>query len=238
MANIDVRITGLNELQARMNRLSDRDLKRAVVNGTTRTARKYVEMKTSRIDQDMDRPNPFTKRAYDYDRARSNTDPISARVFVRPKQAEYLAPMEFGESVTRSGKKGPIAITAVTKTDKYGGMFGAKGIQRKFLNQSARSQANVAARTASGGKGYSPGAKIYFVQKLRVGGNTVAGLWERKKNAKRVGGWKTTLLVAFLKRGTYRATLNFRRDAERFCQRNFGRFVGEEIDQVVQRRTR
>lgn len=229
MITLRISATGLTGLSQQMSRLSQGQLDKAIKNGVTRTARKYVEHKKARIEQDIDRPNAFTKRAYDYDKADASG---RARVFVRDKQAQYLAPMEFGSTVTARGKKRPYSISP-SVADKQGGLFGAKGLTRKFLVRSQRAQAKVTAQVAAGGKGYRNGAKQYFVEKLRGGGNVSGGLFVRTKTA---GKWKTEMLAVMLNRATYRPALGFRRDAEIFARRNFTNFVNDEVTRVLSRR--
>lgn len=228
MVTLRINAVGLAQLSQGLNRLSQGQFDKAVKNGVTRTARKYVEAKRATIEQDIDRPKAFTKKAYDYDKADVHG---VARVFVRPKQAEYLTPMEFGSTVTKSGKRRPYSVGAKA-ADRFGGLHGHQGIQKKFLNRSARAAAKVQTRMAAGGKGYRNGAKQYFVRKLS-GGRVAGGLFVRTKIN---GKWKTEMLAAMLNRAKYRPLLNFRRDAQIFGQRNFVRFVNDEVTRVLSRR--
>lgn len=176
-----------------LRQLSQGQFERAVKNGTTRTARKFVEFKKAKIDQDVDKPTAFTKRAYDYDKADASG---RARVFVRPRQAKYLSPMEFGGTVRKSGNWHPLSIVDKQK-NQYGNLRG-RGIRNRFDGFNAGAERRNQARIAGGGAaGLSRGAKRYFVGKL----NNKTGVFVRTERAR---GWEVKMLIRFLDSVTYR----------------------------------
>lgn len=226
MVSLRISAPQLLSMSQRLTRLSQSQFDKAVKDGTTRTARKFVEIKKAKIEQDVDRPTAFTKRAYDYDKADANG---RARVFVRTKQSEYLSQMEFGATVRARGKRRPYSISDSVK-DRYGGLFGSKGIQRRIMSRNTAAENRRQARIAAGKSGaLRNGAKHYFVDKIKG----KKGVFLRTK---RSGGWDLKMLVRFLDSATYRPTLNFRSDANEFGQRFFGRFVNDEVDRILSRR--
>lgn len=235
MVTLRISAPRLALMSNQLRQLSQGQFEKAVKNGTTRTARKFVEFKKAKIDQDVDKPTPFTKRAYDYDKADASG---RARVFVRPKQAQYLAPMEFGQTVRKRGKWHPLSIVDSQK-NQYGNLRGGRvrrdssgnyvggGIGSRFNGFNNSANARLAAR----GGALRNGAKRYFVGKL----NNKTGVFVRTKRAR---GWEVKMLIRFLDSVTYRPTLNFRKDAREYGQRHFGRNVNEEITRLLSRRRR
>jgi hypothetical protein len=61
--NIDIKITGLAEMQAKLRDFSDRRFKSAVAAALTRTAVEAKAAAAQRMSADLDRPTPYTQRS-------------------------------------------------------------------------------------------------------------------------------------------------------------------------------
>lgn len=217
-----VEYRGLKELRAAARTLGAGKISRLQRKALTDTARLYRDYKQMLIASDIDRPAPFTRRAYDFDGAKAG-GPLRSRTYVRPKQARYLGLVETGgdRSKGTTGDR-PIWIKKAVQ-DRYGGLGGRKAIERRFTSRSAMPNSyTIVGRRAR----YAVGAKRYAVMTLQGGelGRKVYGLFEKRKmgsraTSKRLGKgkptWRTRLLVEFEDRATYKPQLHFVRDAQR-----------------------
>ena len=230
---VEFRVPKLSRWSAGLTGL-ERRVDKAVLTATSFAAKDYVAAKSARIDRDIDRPTQFTRRAYDWDKAQPGPDgAIASRSFIKPIAAGYMDDMEFGRTVQRQGEVGPVAIDPAV-TDRYGGGGGANWVRRRFLNRTARSVATRKAKATGGGR----------VRRLRVGTVRYALLQGREgrnsrlvRKTKVAGGWELDTIATFLPSGRYRATLNFRADAQAFApefqrkvMRGFVRAVEEALD--------
>lgn len=211
-------------------------------------ARDFTKAKAATIERDVDRPHAFTKRGYNWDGAKRGSGPIESRSYVRPKQAKYLDLVEYGGVRGANGKDRPMKPKSDI-VDPFGGLYGRKGLEKKFLGPSRRRAAAAGTRKAGTGKGgskYATGAQRYAVMKI----GDKAGLWQmtrvsksamkgkrkykgraaipgrRGQAGRHFGGklearWKTRLIVEFARTARYKPTLHFHRDARRYGRKNF-----------------
>lgn len=241
---VNLRAPSVEIFAARMQGLSKQGVDRALRSAVTFVAKDYAAHKTGRIDDDIDRPRSFSKRAYNWDGARRNSREIEARAYVRPKQEAYFKYLEDGGTKSRSrGRKGgPISIKPEFQ-DRFGGGWGKGGLQRKFL---AKSEAKIQSGTGKDAKGrWRTGTKLYDVFTIQTRqGETLTGIWQKTKLAKaqrkgRKGGaanpgWKTRLIVGFLDRGDYdQPRLNFKKDAQTFGRERLPRTAKRLLDREI-----
>lgn len=218
----------------------DRSQRKAV----TFIAKDYRKFKRGKIDRDIDKPAPFTRIAYDYDGA-PRSGPIRSRAFVRDRQSRYLDIVETGGVRRTSGHNGPVAIKPGF-TDRYGGLFGAKGIRKRYLSRSA----TPSGVGANGRPIYKTGARRYVILKIRDRrtGEMLEGVFEKRKMGKRTtrqrlkGGrssWRTRLIIRFQQQATYRPQLRFGDDARAYARTRFPslsrRLFEEELSKALRR---
>lgn len=91
------------------------------------TAKHIQKAETARLSKVLDRPTPFTRRAYAIRRATKRR--LEARVFVKPIQAAYLSRLEDGGTRTPAGRA--IVTPARIRLNKYGNMP-RRAIQRNL----------------------------------------------------------------------------------------------------------
>lgn len=82
------------------------------------TAADVRDAETARLDRVIDRPTPFTRRAYGMRRATKRR--LEARVFVKPIQARYLKTLEGG--LVRTPRRRALVTPAKIRKNKYGNM--------------------------------------------------------------------------------------------------------------------
>lgn len=90
----------------------------AVALGLTRTAQNVQKELTAELPRRLDRPTPFTMRAFKIKIATKRYQ--SALVFTRPAQEEYLKPQVYGG--TRRPKRTAIVVPFSTRLNKYGNL--------------------------------------------------------------------------------------------------------------------
>lgn len=82
------------------------------------TAKDIQKNETRRLSKRLDRPTPFTKRAYGVRRATKRR--LEARVFVKPIQARYLEKQEDGGLVRPKGRA--LLVPHKARVNKYGNL--------------------------------------------------------------------------------------------------------------------
>lgn len=227
MANrvtIDVRVIGLKSFAESMGAMGRSAFDRSQRKAVTFLAKDFRKFKTGKINRDIDRPAPFTKRAYDFDGAGRSGDIVS-RAFVRTRQSEYMDLVETGGIRRRRGKNRPFAVKPQFQ-DRFGGAGGAKAIERRFINKSAR----PSSRTASGQPRYKTGDRVYRVLKLRTATGVISGVFEKRKMGGRTtrsriragnGAWRTRLVIRLMNQARYKPQLNFGKDARTYARTRF-----------------
>jgi hypothetical protein len=235
---VSFQVKGLDDVQRKFGLAGQAAFDRAARQMVTFTARDYDKSKYKTIRKDIDRPAPFTRfpKVYDFDGA-PETGPIVARAYVNTRQSHYLLLDEVGGSRQKEPGKGQPFAPNKKITDRYGGLYGNKGLQKKFLTNGPHKTGGRPASsfTDSGRPIYAPGSKRYFVATLNIAGRgPVEGLFVRTKLGKQTTkgrkaagvkqpGWRTTLLVEFEDRAKYKARLGFRRDAAVFGTARMGK---------------
>ncbi|MFC4699378.1 hypothetical protein ACFO4O_04295 [Glaciecola siphonariae] len=112
--------TGTKELQAKINDIVKKQLPFAAsvaLNNTAVDVKKGVERQ---LQQDIDKPTPFTQKAFAIHR--SSKSRLMSAVYIKPIQAAYLKPQILGgRRVAAKGK--PILIPGnATRKDKHGNL--------------------------------------------------------------------------------------------------------------------
>ena len=226
----------LRAFAAQMGVVGEQAFDRSQRKAVTFIAKDYRAWKTQRIRTDIDRPTAFTRRAYDYDGAKRTGSEIFSRAFVRPTQSRYLLMTETGGTRRFNGRSGPMAPKPGT-TDRFGGLHGPGGLQRRFMSRSATAP-------------YRTGSRVYSVLELRDRrtGKILKGVFEKRKMGKRTtqqrrrhgkSSWRTRLLVSFMPTARYRPTLHFVRDARRYANTRFARMsvrlFNDEVRRIMRR---
>lgn len=137
--------------------LERRQLPFAVAMALNDTAQDASVAEAAALSQHLDRPTPFTKRAYQIERA-TKSKPY-AIVKARPIQAAYLQYQVFGGR--RSPKGQALVVPSGAKLNAYGNL--PKGAVKRAL-----SQKNTFATKRGGRKAKHLGGGVY--QRLRGGG--------------------------------------------------------------------
>ena len=184
--------------------------------GLTMTAKKGVKVEQRMMVRQLDRPTPFTIKGIRWQGASKNdfkTGRLHSRVYIMPKQAEYL---HFQiEGGTRTPKGTAIAVpTSNVKLNRYGNLPGGQGRIKRLLAKKNTFQGTI-------------------------GG--VSGIWQRPKRGKRSRGGTGTigqsglkLLVAYESSTQYRPRFDFYGIAERSVRTN----IGKEMDKAIARALR
>ncbi|MCB4615326.1 hypothetical protein [Enterobacter asburiae] len=90
----------------------------ATARALTSTARKIQEAQKDNLESKLDNPTPFTVNSVASTAARKTN--LTAKVFIRPTAAEYLAPEEFGGTRHLSGKA--LLNPKGVRLNKYGNL--------------------------------------------------------------------------------------------------------------------
>jgi len=131
----------------------------------SKTAAQAQRDVTAELPRIFDRPNPFTQRAIGYQRASKAN--LTAMVFVRPKQAEYLRRQITGG--TRLPRGRGLALPADVPLDQFG------NVRRAWLRQ-VRNRRDVFSGTVGGvaglwqrtGKGGARGLKLLLAYEAKA----------------------------------------------------------------------
>ena len=221
---IRVNVLGLREFAAWMGAMHQQAFDRSQRKAVTFLAKDYARFKTGKVTSDIEKPTAFTRRAYSWDGS-PRTGPIYSRAFVRTKQSDYLDIVEEGGTRTTRGKVGPV-YPKKSIADRYGGLFGPKGIRKRFLDRSAQPSSS----TLSGQPRYRTGDRRYVVLRLRSGGGTLHGVFEKRKMGKATtkarlaagkSSWRTRLIIRFRTSARYEPQLHFRKDARTYARSRF-----------------
>lgn len=232
---VNVNSKGDKALGALMSNISSQAVIRAARSGVTFVAKDYASHKTSRIESDIDRPRAFTKRAFTWQGADRNSNDISARAYVRPIQAKYLELPEFGGTKDRAKGERAYGIREDRK-DRYGGGWGSKGFQRKWLNRTKAKVLSGKGKTKTGR--WRSGTKLHYYMTLKFNGGDHTGIWEKTKTTT---GWKLQRIVKPLEKAEYdNPRLNFRKDALEFGKtrlpKTINRLLSNEIKKARRKR--
>ena len=226
MASTTIRLNvfGLREFAAWMGEMHQRAFDRSQRKAVTFLAKDYARLKTNRVSSDIKKPTPFTKRAYNWDGAK-RTGLIFSRAFVRPKQSRYLELVEDGGTRGTRNRRGPLYVKQSFE-NQYGSIGGRSAIKRRFLTKGATPSGHA----PSGQPRYRTGDRRYVILRLRTGGGTLHGVFEKRKMGKTTtaarlaagkSSWRTRLLIQFRQSARYEPQLNFRKDARTYARNRF-----------------
>lgn len=175
----------------------------------TKLAQLVQQAETDALPGVLDRPTPFTMKAFGVTAARKSNP--QAEVFAKQAQAKYLMPSEVGgEQVLGAGRK--IRTPVDLKTNAYGNL--PKGAIARKLN---------------GGQS-SPGKRGFFLGVVKG----INGLWQRVPGNRRKGsppGLK--LLIAFTRPVDVKAHLGFQARARKVVGDNAGKVLADMIAKAL-----
>lgn len=155
--SMNVKISGLKELQAELAGFSERRLRAAAATGLTRTANRMAVEWQKEIDTKIDQPTAFTKKAVRVEKARA--DKLTAKVALKDvsrggmSQAEYLQQHEFGGG--RLVKKFERALIASGAMPQGYITVPGKGVDRNGYGNVSRG--TITAVISQLGQDFSPG---------------------------------------------------------------------------------
>lgn len=158
-------------------------LKFATARALTQTAKDAEKGITKQLPQIFERPNPFTKRGIGITPAKKTR--LSAAVFVKRQQAEYLHIQERG-GVRRPVPRSPILVPVHIRTNVYGNI--ARG---KIARETAKPQTFVASGKDARTRHLKP------------------GIYRRYKRTKRNRARAPKLLAALHRQARYAPRFNF-----------------------------
>lgn len=121
--------SNLRDVERDLSDAARRQLPFATSLALNATIEEIQRNETRRLDKALDKPTPFTKRAYAI--RRSTKRRLEARVYARPVQARYLEKQE--EGGTRKAPRKAIVLPQKVRVNKYGNLpRGA--VQRQLAN--------------------------------------------------------------------------------------------------------
>ena len=181
----------------------------ATAQALTRTAWAVVRAEQAEVDKVFDKPTPFTKRAFGVERATPQS--LTAVVYIKPRQAEYLAPQIEGGS--RPMKRFEQRLSSEAKSAGF--WVPGKGVKlNAYGNLTLGQLKSIAEGLRKSGKFADT-----FVGIPRGHAGAPFGIWARPKHGKAKGVLKP-LLVRISQPG-YRRRFDFFGVAERTVDRNF-----------------
>ncbi|OYQ31456.1 hypothetical protein CHU95_20100 [Niveispirillum lacus] len=200
---IDIR-TNAGRVSDALGRMSAK-LERVVARGVNDIAKAVQAHVTAQLDVRIDKPTPFTKRAYRIAYAAPGS--LIARVFAQELQAAYLIKIETG-GTTHVAPGKPLLMPFGQRTNANG------NIPRGAIS---RALARPDAFAGRPGPGSQP------------------GIWRRPKAKRGAAAGRparSELLIAFLRKRTHKPQLHFTEDARAAAERNTGK-VADAIQALV-----
>lgn len=167
MIKIDIR-PGLAAFRRDFDNFATKQLPFATARALTETARKAAAVETQALSQTLDRPTPFTLRGPTVQSAGKSN--LTAVLDMRPIQAAYLAPEEFGEP--QKVAKTAVVVPVDAALNSYGNLPPKALLRYK-------------------------GRKDVFVGRITVNGRTIGGVWQRIAPAKGKAKGRLKLLLTF-----------------------------------------
>lgn len=176
------------------------------ITSTLHVARKDV---TSQLIKDIDRPNPWTKRAFRVEGAKKTT--LRGRLFILPDQIKYLKYQIYGgvrlPKGTALAMKPAKHMPGDLKPDKYGN-----------ITRSKQARAQLARGAFSGVV------------------NGVAGIWmppKMTKTGKRRKGSRMKLLLAYERQAVYRPRFRFFERGQNSIRVNWPREFNKSFKRAI-----
>lgn len=174
-----------------LDNLAQRQVPFAQARAVTEVAKRVAKAETAALPQVLDRPTPFTMRAFTV-RGATKAKP-TATVFAKDIQAAYLAPSEFGtlQVVAKVAVLRPVDV----RLNQYG------NIPRRLLSR------------------LKAGGDCFIGRVTTKGGDEIAGVWQRlgQRQARRRGR-TIELLMRFADPVALKPRLGFRERAERIVR--------------------
>ncbi len=180
-------------------------LERTVAKAINSVAKATHEHVTSQLDVRIDKPVPFTRRAYRI--AYAAPGALAARVYAQDIQAAYLLKIETG-GTTRVEPGKPLLMPFAQRTNANG------NIPRGAISRALGRPTVFAGRPAPG---------------------TQPGVWRKPKAKRSAAAGRparSELLVAFLKSRTHKPQLRFAQDAKDAADRNASK-VADAVSALV-----
>lgn len=221
MLSLDVR-TNLNEFTRSLDAFAQKQVPFASALALTNLAKLVQRAETLALTQDLDRPTPFTQKAFSVIRATKASQ--TAVVFAKDIQARYLAPVELGSKQVVS--KTALTLPVDIATNAYGNI--PKGALQRL-----KGNPNVFV-----GKVMTKNGEVGGVWQ-RVGGGSIA---TRKTGAIRKGHvmprsaddkGSLKLLIRFTAPTTVKPILHYRSRAATLIKANFEREMSAALAQAM-----
>ncbi|MFL9998727.1 hypothetical protein PQR34_45435 [Paraburkholderia sediminicola] len=216
MLQISVK-SNVDAVSHRLTGFAYRQLPFAEARTVTELVKLAAEAEKAAIPQVFDNPTPFTVNSVAVQPARKDL-PV-ARVYIRDRAAQYLAPYEFGGAQFLGAKPADLVPVAAA-ANQYGNL--PRNTIRKYM-----------------------GRPDVFLRTVKTARGEVYGLWQRpaaqgaKKTRGRAKGLaanatgKLKLLVAFHKPVQTKKRLEFGTRAQTIAQANFNRVLGAELAKAI-----
>ncbi|MFP4891237.1 hypothetical protein [Paraburkholderia sp. EG304] len=208
-ANVDA-------ISLKLDNLARRQLPFVESRTVTELAKLAAQAEKKAIPEVFESPTPFTVNSVAVEGARKGL-PI-ARVYVRDKAAQYLAPYEFG-GVQYLGAKPADLVPVAAAANRFGNL--PRGLIRKYLNR-----------------------PDVFIGAVRTKGGEIYGVWQRSMTKPSKGrrgskalpantSGKLKLLVAFHPPVETKKRLGFAERARAVALANFDRVFGRELAKAI-----
>jgi hypothetical protein len=202
----------IDDFWRRLSDVGRKQLPFAIAMALNDTAEDVVEAEEKGLEKHLDRPTPYTRRAF-Y-RRRASKSNLRAEVGVKRVQAEYLRYQVDGG--VRRPKGRAIVVPVNQRKNQYGNM--PKGALKRAL---AKSDAFVASRGEKATKHLAPG--IY--QRPKRGRYRSASTRKTSGNKNRGKQKGPKLLAAFESSASYSKRLPFEQTARRKAQPSFNKYL-------------
>lgn len=201
--------SNINEVLGWTARLS-KQYEFAVASSLTAVVKQAQAAMPDAVEQDLDRPTRFTKQAFGISAARK--DKLTASVFVKRLQAEYLAFQVYGG--TRTPAKKALRLPAEVQLDAFGNM--PKGLIKQLISR-ARINKRVT-KTQSKRFGVSQGLDLFYGD---PGNGRPPGIYKRIERGQRD---QLVPIIVFPKQpAKYKRRFNFHAAARRVVVANYER---------------
>jgi len=183
----------------------DKQYRFAVAKALTDTAKDVQKAMPAKIEQDLDRPNPYTKTGFYATPANKAT--LTAAVGVKDRQAEYLQWQVFG-GVKRPEKK-RLKLPSEVQVDVYGNI--PRGLVRQLVRRAE--QGKGVTKRLGLKAGISQDAGLFYGKPK--GSTLPVGLWKRENG-------KLTPVIVFPERtAKYTKRFDFFGEATRLVRAEF-----------------
>jgi hypothetical protein len=211
-------ISFLSDIEAVMNSVAEHQKKRvayAAKFALDKTARQAKYDLIAGLDEQIDRPTPFTK--FGIGTSNAHTNNLQYSVFIKDLQTKYMQYQVLGGRRDQKPYEKKLAAYVgdrVTVISKY-----AK--QNKHGNLSRNTINKIVERVITNAFGVTAGGKHYFIGRP-AGGRLPDGVWEKSKN-------RLKPILLFVTRADYTKRFKFNDIAEQSVRENFNRLFDDEL---------